>query len=337
VTVSQPIRQIRDEKSWDRWLHDVLGPASDHLMEPLLDRIDEILRHESQADPFQRDPELLELLLPLMHAVRLYFGGEVRGFENLPEGKPTLIVGNHSGGMMTFDPFHLMLEWAHARGLESPLYALSYDLLFAFPGMGPFFRKLGCLPASHENARRALDRGASVVVFPGGDYEVFRPWVDRNRIRFGHRMGFIALALTTGASVVPMTIHGAHESTLVLTRGHRLAGRLGLDRLRVKVFPILWNFPFGVAPAFVPTLPLPSKVTVQLGEPMDWGHLGPEDAENPEVLQRCYEELTGCMQETLDGLTEERPYPILSRLNDMRPSRIARRAISRFSRGAGPN
>jgi 1-acyl-sn-glycerol-3-phosphate acyltransferase len=122
-----------------------------------------------------------------------------------------------------------------------------------------------------------------------------------------------------------MTIHGAHESTWVFTRGHRIARMLGLDRFRVKVFPLLWNIPFGPAPAFIPSLPLPSKVTVEIGDPIDWSHYGPEAASDPECLQACHDELVAVMQRTLDALAEETPYPIISRLNDMRPSRIAAR------------
>ena len=42
-------------------------------------------------------------------------------------------------------------------------------------------------------------------------------------------MGFIELAISAGVPVVPMTIHGAHETTFVLTRGHRIARELGVS------------------------------------------------------------------------------------------------------------
>ena len=138
-------------------------------------------------------------------------------------------------------------------------------------------------------------------------------------------MGFVELAINAGVRVVPMTIHGAHESTFVLTRGRELARQLGLDRLRVKVFPMIWSFPFGPTPAFLPSVPLPSKVTVELGPPLDWTHHPVEAADDPAVLQACYEEVTGRMQEALDRLAGERPYPLLSRLNELRPSRAASR------------
>jgi 1-acyl-sn-glycerol-3-phosphate acyltransferase len=272
--------------------------------------------------------------LPLLKLVNGYMGTELRGWENMPKGEPLLIVGNHSGGALTMDPIPLITRWIEAWGTETPLYALAYDLLFSMPGIGPLLPRVGCVPASHHNAGRALEKGASVIVFPGGDYEVFRPWRERNQIQFGGRMGFIELALNMGVRVVPMTIHGAHESTFVMTRGHQIAKSIGLDRLKVKVCPITWSIPFGPVPAVVPSLPLPTKVTVQLGRPLDWSHFSAEQADNPEVLQHCYDEITGVMQGTLDDLARERPYPALTRLGELRPDRLLGHLTRPFRSGA---
>lgn len=295
------------------------------LVQPLIDAIDASVRSQVTRKPFQRDPALVEQLLPLIDAINLYFGTEIRGWENLPEDGPVLIVGNHSGGAETSDVAPLLARWVRDRGSQAPLYMLGYDLLFTYPIIGPLLRRLGVVPASQATARRALKRGAAVVVFPGGDYEVFRPWRERNRIEFGGRTGFVELALRMQVPVVPMTIHGAHQSTFALTRGRRLARAAGLQRLHIKVFPFIWNIPLGLTPAFVPSVQLPSKVTVQFGTPLDWSRYGPEKAKDPEVVHRCYIELTGIMQRTLDALARERPYPILTRLNELRPSQLLSR------------
>ena len=46
---------------------------------------------------------------------------------------------------------------------------------------------------------------------------------------------------------------------------------------------------------------------------MDWSRFGPDDADDPAVLEQCYEEITSLMQATLDGLAIENPRPLLSR------------------------
>ncbi len=302
--------------------------APQEIIDPLIEQIGGILDKERKQDPFQRDPEFIASLAPLLDFVNRYFGSELRGWENLPKEEPVLIVGNHSGGMTTIDPVPLTSRWIEERGCETPLYALAYDLLFAIPRVAPMLRKAGVLPASRANAQRALEKGASVIVFPGGDYEVFRPWHERNKIRFHGRMGFVELAIQMGVKVVPMTIHGAHESTFVFTRGHRFAKRAGLDRVHVKVMPLTWSLPFGPVPAFIPSIPLPSKVTVELDAPIDWRHFDAADAEDHSVLEACYDEIETVMQSRLDRMAEENPYPILTRLAQLNPVRGLGRHLS---------
>jgi 1-acyl-sn-glycerol-3-phosphate acyltransferase len=297
------------------------------LMSPLIEALEPALdRAVHDGDPFGRDPEFVRSIVPALEAADWYFNSELRGWENVPESGPFLLVGNHSGGAQPIDLWPFFVRWVEERGAEAPLYALTYDLDFSYPVIGSRLRRMGMLPASHENARRAFESGAPVVVFPGGDYEVFRPWSERNRIEFGGRKGFVRLALSSGVPIVPMTIHGAHESTFVLTRGRKLAHMGGLDRLHIKVFPFIWNIPLGVTPGFIPTIQLPAKVTVQLGEPMVWPDYGPEDTSDEEVLERCYHDVTEVMQDTLDALTHEDPYPIWTRINELRPSRVLTRA-----------
>jgi 1-acyl-sn-glycerol-3-phosphate acyltransferase len=285
----------------------------------------------SDDDPFGRDATFVARVRPLIKAVNLYFGTEVRGFENLPRQGGCLIVGNHSGAAETADLWPLLDKWIDEHGAETPIYALAYDALFSTPGMEPWLRKLGILRAGHADARRALEDESPVVVFPGGDYELSRPWDERDLVELGGQTGFIELAISAGVPVVPMTMHGAHQSTVTLTPSSEVSRRTGGDRPHVKVFPFVWNIPLGLMPAFVPSLQLPAKLTVQFGEPLDWSRHRPDQADDPDVLQRCYDEISDVMQRTLDDLAAEHPHPILTRLNELRPDRLIRRLPGLFS------
>jgi hypothetical protein len=64
----------------------------------------------------------------------------------------------------------------------------------------------------------------------------------------------------------------------------------------------------------LPGLPLPAKITIEVGTPMPWSEYGPDAADDPALVARCYHEMTGRMQATLDRLAAEHPYPVLSRL-----------------------
>ena len=275
------------------------------------------MQAELALPAFQRDPALLERILPLMDLLSRYFDGEVRGLDRVPPR--ALLVGNHSGGTLTPDTTVLIAAWYRARGLDSPLVLLALDALFGIPGFNTLIRGLGLVPASAGNADRALDEGKTLLVYPGGAFEAFRPWRERNRIDFHGRKGFVRLALRRQVPVVPVVSHGGHDTVMVLSRGERLARRLGMERIRVGVYPILLHLPWGVSSAVLPGLPLPAKITTEVCEPLDWTSHGPDAADDPRIVDRCYEEITTRMQATLDRLAAERPHPVLSRLRGLFP------------------
>jgi 1-acyl-sn-glycerol-3-phosphate acyltransferase len=244
-----------------------------------------------------------------------YFDAEVCGFEHLPTQGPALIVANHSGGMFMPDFWALLRHWLRERGPCEPLYSLGFDFLFSIPGLGSLARRIGSVPASHENGARLLADGAFVVVYPGGDAEDYRPWTQRHRIDLHGRTGFVRLALRAGVPVVPVVSHGSHDALIVVARGEAMARRLRLDRLRINVLPFVAVPPFGVMP-IVPPVAAPAKLTVRVCEPIDWTSHGPDAAENAGTVRHCYEEILGRMQANLDDLVQDQPHPILARVRD---------------------
>jgi 1-acyl-sn-glycerol-3-phosphate acyltransferase len=260
-----------------------------------------------------RDVAFLAAVRPVLDCFASYFRSEVRGFDRLPDQGPFLVVGNHSGGQMPPDIPVLLTAWWRERGQDEPVYALFHSFFLGLPGVGTAIRRAGGVEATPAGAEGILRAGGILIDYPGGDYEVFRPWWDRNRIDFGQRTGVVRLALRLQVPVVPAVSVGAHETVVVLARGERVARRLGLDRLfRIKVMPLVFGPPFGVVPGGIPTVPLPAKITVELCEPIDWSErYGPESAEDDAVVGGCYDELTSTMQTVLDQLAGERRFPVL--------------------------
>jgi 1-acyl-sn-glycerol-3-phosphate acyltransferase len=150
-------------------------------------------------------------------------------------------------------------------------------------------------------------------VYPGGDTEAYRPWVDRHHIDMHGHKGFVRLALQKQVPIVPVVSHGSHETIIVLWRGEAIARLLQLTRIRVNVMPVLAGLPWGIAPVWMPMVPFPAKITLQVCEPFDWSEFGPEAADDDEIVERCYEQVLGRMQATLDELVEENPHPLLGR------------------------
>ncbi len=260
-----------------------------------------------------RDPAFLRAARPVLERYASYFRPEVRGFERLPQHGPFLVVGNHSGGQTPPDLPVLLTAWWRVRGEDEPVYALFHSFFLGLPGVGPVMKRAGAVEAGPAEAEAILRSGGILIDYPGGDSEVFRPWWERNRIEFGGRVGVVRLALRTRVPVVPAVSVGAHETLIVLSRGERVAKWLGLDRMfRIKVMPLVLGPPFGVVPGGIPTWPLPAKITVELGPPIDWSsRYAPEAAEDESIVHHCYQELTETMQTTLDRLAAERRFPIL--------------------------
>lgn len=260
-----------------------------------------------------RDPAFLKAARPVLERYASYFRSEVRGFDRLPERGPMLVVGNHSGGQLPPDIPVLLTAWWRERGEDEPVHVLVHSFVLGLPGIGSLLARGGAVEAGQVEAEAVLRSGSILVDYPGGDHEVFRPWNERNRIDFGGRTGFIRLALRTGVPVVPAVSVGAHETVVVLARGQRVAKWLGLDkRFRISVMPLVLGPPFGVVPGGIPTWPLPAKITVELLEPLDWSsRYGPDAADDDDVVQACYEELTSTMQKALDRLAAERQLPIV--------------------------
>ena len=254
-----------------------------------------------------RDPEFIRNSLGALETFASYFNPEVRGLDRLPAQGPFLIVGNHSGGATPPDMPLLMTEWWKQRGVDEPVYGLFHSAFFNIPGVGGAMRKAGGMEANPDAAERALRAGGSVLVYPGGDHEVFRPWTERHRIEFAGRTGFIRLALRTGVPIVPAVSCGAHNSVVVLSRGDRLVRFLPHLRLmRIKAMPIMLGLPWGISFG-LPTLPLPAKVTVEVGAPIDLReHYGADADDAGGVVKWIYDDLTAQMQRTMDGLVAER-------------------------------
>ena len=172
------------------------------------------------------DPGLTERVMGIMRPfLKRYFRSETRGLENIPPGG-ALLVCNHSGGMLPMDVPILAADFYDHHGYDRPLYTLSHDMLSVGP-TGDFFKKIGYISANHANADEALRSGGLVVVFPGGDYDVYRPTFTENVIDFGGRTGYVKAALNAGVPIVPAVGIGGQETQIFLTRGTWLAKRLG--------------------------------------------------------------------------------------------------------------
>jgi 1-acyl-sn-glycerol-3-phosphate acyltransferase len=244
-----------------------------------------------------------KVITPLM---KLYFRAEVRGLESFPPAGGAMVVCNHSGGVLTPDWLVLAPAFYERFGFDRPLYTLAHYGVFFTPLVGGL-RRLGVVHASRENAAKALHSGAVVLVFPGGDYDAFRPTFTENIIDFDGRTGYVRTAIDAGVPIVPAVSIGAQETQLFLARGVRLAKRLGLPRIRTEILPLTVGFPFGLTTVFPANFPLPSKIVTEVLEPID---IVTRFGEDPDV-SAVDEHVRAVMQRALDRLARQRRFPVL--------------------------
>jgi 1-acyl-sn-glycerol-3-phosphate acyltransferase len=261
------------------------------------------------ADLDDRDPDYIrETMAGAWLLASLYFRADVRGLEKIPAEGPVLLVGNHSGGNVTPDTTVFTLAFVAYFGAERRFYQLAHNLVVSMPGLG-WLRKYGTVAASPDNAQLALEKGAALLVYPGGDYEVHRPSWESSKVDFGRRKGWIRLALEKDVPIVPVVSLGGQETALFLSRGERLSKLLRLDKMfRLKVLPISIAPPWGLNIGdMAGHLPLPAKIRVRVLDPV---HLREEFGEEPD-LDEVYDHVLSRMQASLDHMSRERILPVL--------------------------
>ncbi|WP_010470014.1 lysophospholipid acyltransferase family protein [Streptomyces somaliensis] len=257
------------------------------------------LTGEYEVDEFGFDEELtdqvlMSLLRPLFEK---YFRVEVRGVENIPSEGGALVVANHSG---TLPLDALMMQVAvhdrHPAGRH--LRLLAADLVFVLPVVSELARKAGHTLACAEDAELLLRRGEVVGVMPEGFKGIGKPFGERYKLqRFG-RGGFVSTALRAGVPIVPCAIVGAEETYPMIGNSRTLARLLGLP-----YFPITPTFPW-LGP--LGALPLPTKWTIQFGEPIPTDGYAPEAAEDPMLMFNLTDRVREQIQHTLYKLLVRR-------------------------------
>ena len=253
--------------------------------------------------------------------VRALYRPTFSGWEHMPEEGPVLIVANHSG-CGGVEVLALALLWREHFGDARPATGMAHPAAWFLPGVATAVSQLGAIPSTREAGLGALTEARiPVLIFPGGDYEAFRPVWRAEEVDFNGRQGFLRLARDAGVPIVPLGIRGSHYTAPVLWRSELLAWLLviprllGAKRMPLTLFAVLgagallalvgplWGWGWAaVAVALWMTCPLsiwspivPWPIHARLGPPLAPEALfGPEDDRRP--LEGCYDEVVAEVQ-----------------------------------------
>jgi 1-acyl-sn-glycerol-3-phosphate acyltransferase len=292
----QGLRDARDSESVVVALARVLSSGASGLSWASLARLQRALYfawHSEETDEFGADRRFGETLEPLFEFLyAVWWRVEATGTEHVPATGAGLVVANHSG-VLPYDGLMVQLAIRHEHPGRRMCRLLALDMFALLPVLAPMLAKSGSVRANPENAERLLRQGELLGVFPEGVKGVGKHFRDRYKLaRFG-RGGFVRIALRTGAPIIPCAVVGAEEIHPVMAKADWVGRPFGLP-----YFPLTPTFPW-LGPLGV--VPLPTKWSIDFGEPIDLSEHGPEGAEDPILVNRISESVRATLQRMVDG------------------------------------
>ncbi len=240
------------------------------------------------VDPFGLDPRWAKYALATASFFyRFYFRAESFDIHRVPSGR-VLLISNHSG-QLPFDGLtiaaSLFLEAEPPRIMRSMVEKWTQTL----PFVSTTYARLGQVVGVPENARRLLDQGEAILVFPEGIKGISKSFADRYKLaEFG--LGFLRLALATRTPIVPVAVVGAEEQYVSLGNLPRVA-----KLLHMPSFPLV---PQMLIPGM--QMPLPVKYRIYYGEPITFeGDPDDDDAVIEEKVGRVKAEIAKMIERGL--------------------------------------
>lgn len=195
---------------------------------------------------------LLYRVFPLFlgEILRKYFRVEVEGLENVPKRGAAIIAPNHSG-FSGFDA--IVLTHVLSKDAKRIPRVLTHHFWFLTKTTAIPAQKMGFTEASYENGIHALKKNNLMVIFPEGESGNFKPTSKMYQLQEFKR-GFIRMALSTQAPIIPTLIIGAEETSINLSQlkfTKFLRGTVLPLPLNVIPLPVKWKIKF-LPPIYLP-------------------------------------------------------------------------------------
>jgi 1-acyl-sn-glycerol-3-phosphate acyltransferase len=259
-----------------------------------------------------RDAKVIQSFMPLAGwFYHHYFRVQTSGWQHVPQ-QPVLFVGSHNGGLASPDLMMMMYDWYQRFGYDRKVYGLMHPHMWQVlpQPLSKLAAQIGAVQAHPKMAIAALRQGHSVLVYPGGARDVFRPYSLRDRICLDNNHAFIKLALREQVPIVPVISWGAHDTLIVLTDIYKLMRQLHdrglpwLFNVDPVVFPIYLGWPWGISFGPLPNIPFPVAMRTQICAPVTFGRYGREAANDRAYVEACYQQVSLQMQQALDQLSQ---------------------------------
>jgi len=256
------------------------------------------LTGDYEVDPWGYDPEFTDYLLPVAgFFFNKYWRVEFNGVENIPVEGRALLVSNHSG-VLPLDGSMISYGVREHHAAHRLVRALVANWFPTLPFFSMILNKSGQVLAHPDNGKRLLAEDELVLVFPEGYKGVSKLFRDRYKLaRFG-RGGFVRMAMQAKAPIIPVSVVGAEETYPMLYNAKSFARMIGFP-----FFPITPTWPLLGPLGFVP---MPSKWTIDIGEPIDTSQYDSDLAANPAFVSELTDLVRNKVQEQINQRLENR-------------------------------
>ena len=209
-----------------------------------------------------------------------YFRVEAEGVENIPTEGRVLIIANHSGQLPLDGALIAIAVATNPHGPRAP--RIMIERFFpTVPFVGNLLNMGGAVIGDPVNCIRMLRREECVVVFPEGIRGSGKLFKKRYKLqRFG--FGFMHIAMETDTPIVPVGVVGCEETMPSLANVKPLAKMLGLPYVPVTI-----------------PVPLPSKVYLRFGKPLDFSGVVKTEKQVIENVETVKDAIRGLIDEGL--------------------------------------
>jgi 1-acyl-sn-glycerol-3-phosphate acyltransferase len=244
-------------------------------------------------DIFGLEKETAALAYVVMRWVYDYwFRVESEGHHNIPRVGRCILAGNH-GGMLPWDAAMACVDSVVRLHPPRLLRSIVDNFVAEIPFLNVLFARVGQVIGARQNFRELLLNEELAIVFPEGTVAIGKTYRERYRLR-PFRVGFIELAITYQAPIVPVAFIGPDDQAPILFRFDGIAKSLGLPFI-----PVTPTFPIA---GLAGLLPLPVKYRIRYGEPFHFYRDHPrEAARNPRIV----EELAQTVRERVQDMVNE--------------------------------
>ncbi|MEX0681063.1 MAG: 1-acyl-sn-glycerol-3-phosphate acyltransferase [Balneolales bacterium] len=260
-----------------------------------------------------------------------YFRAELKGYNNIPDSGPVILISNHSGNAFPHDSFVLdQLLW-RAGGLTKrakfrPLYSpnLAFKWWMRPFGLDNWWRLFGAVDQTYINFDRILAKKERLIYYPEGIPGIGKGFNRRYRLQ-PFQPSFIKLAVRYNVPVIPVygiNAEWVNPVNITFKWLNKISSRLfGIPFIPLPLIILALIFPFFFYFAF------PCRMKFFIGKPInisDWIHshggMNPEEPDRNQS-ESTAEEIRNIMQIELERLVLEhgnKPYHFSSLFSEFR-------------------